>query len=123
MLTAIAIGYRYGTRSPLWAAARCSARTAMLACVGARLARGCFTRVTGNGGGGTVGRHIDTASLYDNEEEVGRALRDSGIPREELFVTTKLWNDDHGFNNAVDACERSLERLGLGECSTAAWAG
>lgn len=62
-----------------------------------------------------LARHIDTAARYGNEEDVGRAVRDSGIPREELFITTKLWNDDHGFDNAIEACERSLQRLGMGE--------
>lgn len=58
-------------------------------------------------------RHVDTAKLYANEEGVGRAVRDSGLPREEVFVTTKLWNDDHRFDDAIAACEASLERLGL----------
>jgi diketogulonate reductase-like aldo/keto reductase len=58
-------------------------------------------------------RLIDTASLYGNEREVGEAVRESGIPREEVFVTTKLWNDDHGYDRAVRACERSLKQLGL----------
>lgn len=58
-------------------------------------------------------RHIDTARIYGNEEGVGRALADSGIPREELFVTTKLWNDDQGTQSVFDAFDRSLDRLGL----------
>jgi 2,5-diketo-D-gluconate reductase A len=58
-------------------------------------------------------RHIDTAAMYGNEEGVGRAMRASGIPRDELFVTTKVWNDDHGRDRARDAMSRSLERLGL----------
>ncbi|WP_448810732.1 aldo/keto reductase [Agromyces bauzanensis] len=58
-------------------------------------------------------RHIDTARIYGNEEGVGRAIADSGVPREELFVTTKLWNDDQGTQSVFDAFERSLERLGL----------
>ncbi|CAG7845015.1 2,5-diketo-D-gluconic acid reductase A [Pseudoclavibacter triregionum] len=58
-------------------------------------------------------RHIDTARIYGNEEGVGRAIASSGIPREELFVTTKLWNDDHGAEKARPAAEASLERLGL----------
>jgi 2,5-diketo-D-gluconate reductase A len=58
-------------------------------------------------------RHVDTATRYGNEEGVGRALRRSGIPREDLFVTTKLWNDAHAFDDAIAACEASLERLGL----------
>ena len=58
-------------------------------------------------------RHIDTAKIYGNEEGVGRAIADSGIAREDLFVTTKLWNDAHAFDDAIAACEASLERLGL----------
>lgn len=58
-------------------------------------------------------RHIDTAAAYENEEAVGRALRSSGIPRHELFVTTKLWIQAPGEANARRAFERSLERLGL----------
>lgn len=56
-------------------------------------------------------RHIDTAAIYGNELEVGRALAASGIPRDELFVTTKLWNDRHG--DAPVALAESLEKLGL----------
>ena len=58
-------------------------------------------------------RHLDTAKVYGNEEGVGRAIRAAGIPREELFVTTKLWNDAQRFDDAIAACEASLERLGL----------
>lgn len=58
-------------------------------------------------------RHIDTAAMYENEMEVGKAVRESGIPREEIFVTTKLWNSDHGYDNTIKAFQRSLERLGL----------
>jgi diketogulonate reductase-like aldo/keto reductase len=58
-------------------------------------------------------RHIDTARIYDNEEDVGRAIRDSKLPREDVFVTTKLWNSDHGEERAQKACEASLRRLGL----------
>jgi diketogulonate reductase-like aldo/keto reductase len=58
-------------------------------------------------------RHIDTASFYDNEADVGRAVRESGLPREQLFVTTKLWNSDQGYASAIKAGETSLERLGL----------
>jgi len=57
-------------------------------------------------------RHIDTASMYGNEEDVGRALRESGILREDVFVTTKLWNSDHGYKKAISACEESLRKLG-----------
>jgi 2,5-diketo-D-gluconate reductase A len=58
-------------------------------------------------------RLIDTAASYDNEEAVGRAIRASGIPRDELFVTTKLWIQNPGEANAKRAFEASLERLGL----------
>ena len=56
-------------------------------------------------------RHFDTASIYDNEAAVGRAIAASGVPREELFVTTKLWNTDQ--EDPHQAFEASLERLGL----------
>ncbi|GIH93724.1 oxidoreductase [Planobispora siamensis] len=58
-------------------------------------------------------RSIDTAKLYRNEEGVGRAVRASGVPREELFITTKLWNDDHGYDSALRAFDASMDRLGL----------
>ena len=58
-------------------------------------------------------RHIDTARIYGNEAGVGRAIAASGIPREELFITTKLWNDDHATQSAFDAFDASLDRLGL----------
>jgi diketogulonate reductase-like aldo/keto reductase len=58
-------------------------------------------------------RHVDTARVYGNEREVGRALRDSGVPRESVFVTTKLWNADQGFDSALAACRTSLADLGL----------
>lgn len=58
-------------------------------------------------------RHVDTARIYGNEEGVGRAIAESGIAREDLFVTTKLWNDAHAADDAIAACEASLERLGL----------
>lgn len=58
-------------------------------------------------------RHVDTARIYDNEEDVGRALRASGLDREEIFVTTKLWNSDQGYDRTLRACDASLARLGL----------
>lgn len=58
-------------------------------------------------------RHIDTAEIYGNEEGVGRAIAKSGIPREQLFGTTKLWNDNQGHDSALQAIDASLERLGL----------
>jgi diketogulonate reductase-like aldo/keto reductase len=58
-------------------------------------------------------RHIDTAAAYRNEGGVGQALHASGIDRDELFVTTKCWNDDQGYEQAKRACRASLERLEL----------
>lgn len=57
--------------------------------------------------------HIDTAAAYFNEAEVGRAVRDSGIPREEIFVTSKLWLQDYGYEPAKRGIQVSLEKLGL----------
>ncbi len=59
-------------------------------------------------------RHIDTAAAYFNEEDVGKAVRDSGIPREEIFVTSKLWLQDHGYEQAKVGIARSLRKLDLG---------
>jgi len=59
-------------------------------------------------------RHIDTARAYDNESDVGRAVKDTEVPREDLFITTKLWNKDQGYESALEACEKSLARLGCG---------
>ncbi|MCC7486777.1 MAG: aldo/keto reductase [Burkholderiales bacterium] len=58
-------------------------------------------------------RHVDTAAFYGNEEEVGRAVRESGLPRGDVFVVTKLWNSDHGYASAIRACEGSLAKLEL----------
>ncbi|KAF9903731.1 hypothetical protein BX616_001548, partial [Lobosporangium transversale] len=58
-------------------------------------------------------RHIDTATIYDNEASVGNAIRKSGIPREQIFVTTKLTEDDQGYESAIAALELSLEKMGL----------
>lgn len=58
-------------------------------------------------------RHIDTAKAYANEADVGRAIRESGVPRDQIFVTTKLWNADHGYEQAKRACATSLAALGL----------
>lgn len=58
-------------------------------------------------------RHIDTASLYGNEESVGQAVAASGIPREELFITTKVWNDAQGYDSTLRAFEHSLSLLGM----------
>ncbi|MGO4889898.1 aldo/keto reductase [Anaerobacillus sp. MEB173] len=56
---------------------------------------------------------IDTAMIYQNEVGVGKAIQQSGIPREELFITTKVWNSDQGYENTLRAYDESLERLGL----------
>jgi diketogulonate reductase-like aldo/keto reductase len=58
-------------------------------------------------------RHIDTAWLYGNEGDVGKAILESSIEREEIFITTKVWNSDQGYRSTLAACERSLQRLGL----------
>ncbi len=58
-------------------------------------------------------RLIDTAALYGNERDVGEAVRSSGIPRDEVFITTKLWNDDQGYDSALRAFERSRRALGV----------
>lgn len=58
-------------------------------------------------------RHIDTAAAYQNEEAVGRAITDSAVPREDVFLTTKLWIQSPGEQNARDAFGRSLDRLGV----------
>ncbi len=58
-------------------------------------------------------RHIDTASAYGNEVGVGEAIADSGLARDELFVTTKCWNDDQGYDQALAAFDASADRLGL----------
>ena len=58
-------------------------------------------------------RHIDTAAAYRNEKGVGRAVASSGIPREDIFVTTKLWNSSQGFDSALETFGKSLGRLGM----------
>ncbi|MET9275268.1 aldo/keto reductase [Kribbella sp. NPDC003557] len=58
-------------------------------------------------------RHIDTAAIYGNEEGVGRAIAASDIPRDELFITTKLWNSDQGYDSTLAAFDKSLAKLGL----------
>eukprot|EP01116_Phalansterium_solitarium_P013443 TRINITY_DN30809_c0_g1_i1.p1 TRINITY_DN30809_c0_g1~~TRINITY_DN30809_c0_g1_i1.p1 ORF type:complete len:291 (+),score=72.62 TRINITY_DN30809_c0_g1_i1:170-1042(+) len=57
-------------------------------------------------------RHIDTARFYENEKEIGEALKELKIPRDEIFLTTKLWISDHGYDKALAAFEASLRRLG-----------
>lgn len=56
-------------------------------------------------------RHIDTAYAYQNEEYVGKGIKKSGIARKELFITGKLWNDDRGFENIINACKRTIKNL------------
>lgn len=58
-------------------------------------------------------RHIDTAAAYFNEEDVGKAVRDSGISREEIFITSKLWLQDYGYEQAKHGIARSLRKLGM----------
>ncbi|MEO1656025.1 MAG: aldo/keto reductase, partial [Bacteroidota bacterium] len=58
-------------------------------------------------------RHIDTAKIYNNEEGVGQAVRESELPREDIFVTSKVWNSDQGYESTLWAFEASLKRLGL----------
>lgn len=56
-------------------------------------------------------RHIDTAAIYKNERGVGNAIRESGIPRDEIFVTSKVWNTEQGYKTTLDAFDESLEKL------------
>lgn len=58
-------------------------------------------------------RHVDTARIYGNEADVGAAVRDGGVPREEVFVTTKQWNADQGYDSALKGFDKSLATLGL----------
>lgn len=58
-------------------------------------------------------RSIDTAAFYQNEEGVGKAIREADIPREELFITTKVWNSDQGYDSTLQAFDQSMEKLGL----------
>lgn len=58
-------------------------------------------------------RHIDTAAIYKNEEAVGKAVRDSKVKREDLFITTKVWNSDQGYEETLEAFDVSLNKLGL----------
>jgi diketogulonate reductase-like aldo/keto reductase len=57
-------------------------------------------------------RHIDTAAIYGNEESVGRAIKESGVPRKEIFLTTKLWNTEHGYDSTLRAFEENARKLG-----------
>lgn len=58
-------------------------------------------------------RHIDTARIYGNEQDVGTAIGESGLPRSEVYLTTKVWNDDQGYDSTLRACDESLKRLGM----------
>jgi 2,5-diketo-D-gluconate reductase A len=58
-------------------------------------------------------RHIDTAAMYGNERETGRAVADSAIPRDQIYVVTKLWNADQGYDSTLAAFDASMDRLGL----------
>ena len=57
-------------------------------------------------------RHIDTAAVYQNEEGVGKGIHASGVARDEIFLTTKVWNEDQGYDNTLKALDESLKRLG-----------
>lgn len=58
-------------------------------------------------------RHIDTAKFYANEKDIASALKQTTVPREHIFITTKLWNDDHGYDKTIKACNESLKQLGI----------
>jgi methylglyoxal/glyoxal reductase len=58
-------------------------------------------------------KSIDTAAVYKNEEGVGQGIKEAGVPREELFITTKVWNSDQGYESTLKAFETSMEKLGL----------
>lgn len=58
-------------------------------------------------------RHVDTAAYYQNEEDVGRALKASGVPREQVFITTKVWNTDQGYEQTLKAFDQSRKNLGV----------
>jgi methylglyoxal/glyoxal reductase len=58
-------------------------------------------------------RHIDTAAFYDNEGDVGKAVRESGVPRESVFITTKVWNADQGYESTLRAFDRSRRKLDM----------
>jgi methylglyoxal/glyoxal reductase len=58
-------------------------------------------------------RHVDTAAFYENEADVGRALKDSGVSRDEVFITTKVWNTDQGYDQTLKAFDRSRRNLGI----------
>jgi diketogulonate reductase-like aldo/keto reductase len=85
-----------------------------------RLGLGTYLAAEGPDAEGEVGyglsigyRGVDTAAIYRNEQSVGRAIKASGVPRTDLFVATKVWNSDQGYEQTLAAFERSLSRLGL----------
>ena len=57
-------------------------------------------------------RHIDTASFYNNEEAVGNAIKESGVPRKEIFLVSKIWNSDQGYEKTLQAFKTSINKLG-----------
>src|SRR5882724_3734305 len=62
----------------------------------------------------TVGyRHIDTADIYDNHEAIAAAIRNCDVPRKELFLTTKIWNNDHAYDNVIESTKRFLDELDM----------
>jgi diketogulonate reductase-like aldo/keto reductase len=58
-------------------------------------------------------RLIDTATIYENERKVGEAIKDSGIPRDEVFITTKVWKSDQGYDGTLAALDKSIKKLGI----------
>ncbi len=58
-------------------------------------------------------RQIDTASFYGNEEGVGKGIAQSGVDRKDIFLVTKLWNDDHGYEETINAFNKSIKKLGV----------
>lgn len=58
-------------------------------------------------------RHIDTASAYENEKEIGQAIKESKIPRKEIFITSKVWKDSMGYENTIKSFNKTLENLQL----------
>ena len=58
-------------------------------------------------------RHIDTASYYKNEKGVGQGIAQCGLPRDQIFLTSKMWNDEQGYEQTLEAFERSIQKLGV----------
>lgn len=58
-------------------------------------------------------RHLDCAAVYGNEDSVGKGIKESGVPREEIFITSKVWNSDQGYESTLEAFEKSISRLGV----------